>query len=109
MELACTVADAFTADYDEALDIHRYLRTVFGKYIFKRYAVDQSSTIYAVTFSERVKPKLYYYQGMAAIIASSDASPFLLNIQLIDVMRPGRSMLARTHTHYIGDAPPSDG
>lgn len=63
------------------------------------YCLDMAEAVCRITFSAKAKPRLFYFRGVAAQVAPTDAIPLALRVQAVDSIRPGRLREKQRHAH----------
>lgn len=105
IHLAQLVADAFTNEREAENEVQSAVVKLFGdEKRYRWYCIDQSDTIYTITFSGMLSPRLLMYQGIAAAIAPADAAALKIFMTESETVRPGRLIPTKPHHHHIQKA-----
>ena len=94
------IGEAFTAAFTTSA-LHDFLRGAFGKQQFRWYCVNTMHSISVITFSDVADPKLLSFRGVVVEIAAPDASPFVLNVQDVDVVKPDKPLRRTKYIHAL--------
>lgn len=100
--VAHLVAEAFTEKFDKDSPIHDLLTHTFGRSCYRWYAADMSSTIMSLTFSNLPNPPVLVYNKVPAQIVNPE---WVIWLQEVDLVRPGRLNPQARHPHFIERAP----
>lgn len=92
------LAEAFTAKYDDETPLHALLVHHFGVRSHRWYALDMSSHIWWVTFSDEANPALLTYNKIPARMVNP---AWTIWLQTADVVRPGRIAPNARHPMFI--------
>ena len=98
LSIAHLVAEAFTDKYDTESPIHELLVRTFGKQRFRWYAADMSAAILSLTFSSLPNPPVLVYNKLPAQIVNPE---WVVWLQEVDLVRPGRLNPRAQHPHFI--------
>lgn len=99
------VAEAFTDRYSEDRLLQRLVHIELalprGSHSYQWYCLDLSSTVWMITFSNAMKPRVYLFQGIPVAVASPDAASLRIYAQQVDLVNPGELTLQDDHPHFV--------